>query len=540
VRGASPVTRHPTPVTHVLDLLTGLVDKSLVLAEGHVGGERYRFLETIREYASAKLDEAGEAELARTRHRDWFVRLAEQAMAGAAHPEQRSWFDRLDAEHDNLRAALARCAEEPNGFELLLRLAAALGQYWQTRGYLREGAGWLELALERSATPPLARAFALQSLGQLERLDGRVERARQLLEESVALARALGDRRLLSMALRRCAIAAVIQGDGDGARRCVEEALAVSRAEGDTTAIAANLCYLGVILTDQATPDVVEAILVESVAVARESGNSGALAEPLVALGRSYGMRGDYPRARSALEESLEIARRFGNNHAMPLVLMLLGDLARAQGDAPGASGWYRQALRLYPLLGRRVAALALRRYAGLCARAGRRGRAARLFGALATYGDLPDERLAIYRGLGFDDSDAARALLGDETLARAWAEGRAMTLEQAIEHALTVEDEAIASSSGSMTDTRQERRDASAASILSAREREVATLVARGLSNRAIADALVIAPRTVDTHVSNILGKLDLHSRAQIAAWAVEHGLAGPGHPRSAAASPT
>jgi DNA-binding CsgD family transcriptional regulator len=276
------------------------------------------------------------------------------------------------------------------------------------------------------------------------------------------------------------------------------------------------------------------------VSLGRESGDTGQLAESLVALGRSYGLRGDFARARNALEESLELARRIGNKHAMPHALLTLGDLARAQRDVRAALAWYRQALHLYPQLGRRVAAIALRRYAGACAAAGQQVRAARLFGALSTYGDQPDERLAIYRGLGFDDSDALRTMLGDAALAAAWAEGRAMTLEQAIEHALLVEDESVAPSQGSESDLHQEMRDASAASILSVREREVAALIAAGLSNRAIADALVIAPRTADTHVSNILAKLDLHSRAQIAAWAVEHGLVAPQAQRASPAQTT
>ena len=178
----------------VLDLVTSLVDKSLVLAEEHVGGERYRFLETIREYALGKLDEADEAECFRKHHREWYLELATNSLPGMEGSEQRYWWTRLDQEQGNLRAALAWSAARSSEAAALLRLAALLGRFWLWGGNPREGIGWLELALSGAGTQPNEdRARALNWLGHLTNKLGEPDRARQLLEQSVAGAKEVGD-----------------------------------------------------------------------------------------------------------------------------------------------------------------------------------------------------------------------------------------------------------------------------------------------------------------------------------------------------------
>jgi predicted ATPase/transcriptional regulator with XRE-family HTH domain len=194
------------PQADVFELLSRLVGKSMVLVEStddEPSVMRYRFLETIRQYAEQKLVEAGEAEAARERHRDSSLLLAEQAMAGMESAEQKRWWAQLELERDNLRLALGWSAADPSRSEELVRLAGLLGRFWMVQGFAREGIGWLEVALAATdGTQSAARAQALNWLGVLETDNNHVGRARLLLEESIAQGRAVGDQRLLSLALR--------------------------------------------------------------------------------------------------------------------------------------------------------------------------------------------------------------------------------------------------------------------------------------------------------------------------------------------------
>src|SRR5438067_2521629 len=159
--------------------------------------------------------------------------------------EQKHWWDRLDLERDNLRVAMGWSAANPSGSEDLLRLAGSMGRFWMVRGFAREGIGWLDMALAQTeVTPSAARARALNWLGELESDNGNVVRARPLLEESIAHARAVGDRRVLSLALRH--LGSALSSSGDPARACglFEEALEVSRDAGLKREIAWNLLSL--------------------------------------------------------------------------------------------------------------------------------------------------------------------------------------------------------------------------------------------------------------------------------------------------------
>ena len=258
----------------MLDLLTRLVEKSLVVAEEPGGEARYRLLETVRQYAGDKLLAAGEAAAVRDRHRDCFLALAERASRCCWTRDQPAWLDRLEAEHDNLRAALEWSHDQPDGGAAELRLAGALGQFWHWRGHNVEGLARLTAALARDdpAAPPAARALALNWAGRLESLIGSQASARPQLEESRALALAAGDWRLAAQATRHLALRrpigrpgratrvagrgaaagaaggraaradlgarlpgarAVVEGDEAAARPLLDEGLAISRASGE-------------------------------------------------------------------------------------------------------------------------------------------------------------------------------------------------------------------------------------------------------------------------------------------------------------------
>jgi predicted ATPase len=222
----------------VLDLLLQLVDKSLVVADEQAGAERYRLLETIRQYALEKLLASGEAAATRSRHRDFNLALAERAARELTGRDQAAWYRRLDAEHDNLRGALEWSRAEADG-EKELRLAAALGRFWRVQGHKGEGRTRLSEALAHAGTAPSAARGGAQ-LGRTPGVPAPRRRAAPLAEEGVAVARAVGDQRLLAIALRH--LAWVVEEHGDEPHRAalVEEALAIARAAGDEPEVASS------------------------------------------------------------------------------------------------------------------------------------------------------------------------------------------------------------------------------------------------------------------------------------------------------------
>ena len=214
----------------VLDLIGALVDKSLVVAEANMGGAvRYRLLEPVRQYASAKLDEAGEAETVWHRHAEYFLALAEEAEMAYLGPKEREWLDRLDVEHDNLGAALSWSLEDKDS-DLGLRLAAALVWFWHARGYYTEGARQLEKALTASsATYNVARAKALRGLAQILMVLGDLGRAQAYLEESLSLYKELGNRAGVAESLASLGWLAHHRGEAKRAESLFEESLAIGR-----------------------------------------------------------------------------------------------------------------------------------------------------------------------------------------------------------------------------------------------------------------------------------------------------------------------
>jgi tetratricopeptide (TPR) repeat protein len=443
---AEAVGADPDRADYVLDLLSRLVSKSMVLVEDTTTGERgivrYRLLETIREYTEEKLLDADEAQLLRTRHRNWFLVLAEQAMLGLEGSEQKRWADRLDAEHDNLLAALAWSVADPNRSEELLGLAGFLGRYWRNRGYLRQGVAWLELALARSQVgPSAARARALHWLSQLERFDGNAERTRALLEESVSQARAVGDLRLLSMALRHLGVEMRELGEPARAHRLVEEALTVSRAADCKREVAWNLCHLGGFFatSDQAAFD--ERLLLESIAIGRESGDSTAVLVSLCVLARLHVLRGDVAQAGVTLEEALAIAREFW--FAVSTMLVALGDLACVERDWERASAYYREALsEASAIASRGGVAQALIHYAALCTARRDHKRAARVLAAAAGVHELAPAIALFGESETTEEANvSSRQSLGDEAFSAAVAAGRRMTLDDVVAEVLAEHD---------------------------------------------------------------------------------------------------
>ncbi len=463
----------------VLDLLGALVSRSLVaVGEGDGEEARYRLLEPVRQYAREKLEEGGEEEVARERHAEYYLALAERAEGGSSPPDP-GWLDRLQAEHDNLRAAL-RWLLERGDAERALRLSGALGEFWRVRGHLREGLDLLEATLAREGGAPCSRVKALNHAGWIcwEMVD--FERSRAFCEEALALSRALGDKRGAAVALYHLGMIAIYHHmRAEEAWALFEESLALQRELGEDVGVGRTLQKIGLISVVRGDFAHAQELYEESLRVARatDDGVGVSLAlwlGALAALGR-----GEHRRVEELSEKGLSAARRVGYAHAVALLLNVLAASAGARGRAL---------------------------------------RSARLWGAA--------EALLDTAGYGFGPAElhhyapytkAARAILDDdEAWEAALAEGRAMTTrDEAVEYALASEEP-----EGEPAATEPEDApDAPPAERLTRREREVADLVARGLTNRQVSAALTISRRTTDNHVANILKKLNLDSRAGIAA---------------------
>jgi non-specific serine/threonine protein kinase len=389
----------------VLDLLTALADKSLLLAEEIDGATRYRLLETVRQYAQEH--KAAEQPRWRARHLSYFVALAEEAEPLFVGVDQRAWLDRLETENDNLRAAMAWSAEAGSDAVAGLRLASAVWRFWTIRGYLSEGRGWLTrlLAAAPRAQAAAARAKALKAAGGLALEQADYSDARALCDEGMALYQELGDRRGVANMLSDLGALATHQGDYPAGRALLEESLAIRRQLDDRWGISTSLSILGDWALDQGDYRAARVLHEESLTIKRELGNRYGMAVELHYLGTVDKEEGEHRSARVRFEEGLVICRELGDRHGIAELL---------EGLASG------------------VAAM------------GRPGRAARVWGrAERLREEIGSPVKAGGQRLRYDrDVAAARAALGDDAaFDSAWQEGRAMTLDRAMADAIGMQE---------------------------------------------------------------------------------------------------
>jgi predicted ATPase/DNA-binding SARP family transcriptional activator/DNA-binding CsgD family transcriptional regulator len=466
----------------VLDLLEYLTDKSLVVVieADDKSSPRYRLLEPIRQYAQAKLEESGEAEATRRRHALWYLALAEEAEKVLTGPHDLVWLRQLETEHDNLRAAL-RWFLRRGETELGLRLAAALGKdFWRTRERLRQGLEWLEAALASGGDPSPTRAKALAYAGWIawEQLD--FERSKVLSEEALALSRELGYKEGTAAALYSLGMVAIYdQMRAEDAWALLEKCLALRRELKDDVGAARTLQKLGLISVVRRDFERAQALYEEAIELVQKTGDKVGRAVTLWLGGLASLGLGNHEGVKSLCREGLDVARQIEHTHAVALILYVLGASAGEVGS---------------PI------------------------RSARLWGAAESMLDA--------LGLGLGPAEryfyepyfaVAQTRLGEEALEMAWAEGQSMTLEEAIEYALSFEEETTLSTDFT---PKVHPLAAEASGKLTRREKEIAELIARGLTNRQIAAGLVISEHTVATHVARILKKLRLRSRAQMGYW--------------------
>jgi len=373
----------PLPLT-VLDGLASLVDKSLVRAEGEGEGDgepRFGMLETMRAYGLDRLAAAGEAAATREGHAAYYLALAEVAEPEITGTEQERWLGRLEAEHDNLRAAL-RWAREDGEPAVGVRLAAALWRFWLIHGHLSEGRNWLEELLAnmdgaddhragpagvpidgdapRGATGARAtegerdalRAKALRGAGGLAIEQGDFRRAGALYEGALAVYRALGDTEGAAAALNNLGVAADGQGNYGRAAALYAQSLALKREVGDTRGVANSLSNLGRLALQRGDDEQAVTLHEEGLALSRGLGDTGSVALSLNSLGEVALYQGAYERAAALLEESVALARAVGDKRSLAFALNNLGDVALRQGDEARATACQEESLAVRRALG--------------------------------------------------------------------------------------------------------------------------------------------------------------------------------------------
>jgi len=518
----------------LFDGVASLAAKSLLRQDDVDGEPRFGMLETIREYALERLEESRETAETRRRHAAFFLALAEGSEAKLKGDEQLLWLARLEREHDNLRAALGWGQSDAAEAGCGARLAGALSYFWFLHGHYGEGCGWLSTVLAAGdAVAAPVRAKALLEAGQLARWNDDYRAAEPLLEQAVDLFRSLGDTEGISTALLTLSIITTYQGAFDRGRPLREESLRLSRESGISYNIARSLNNLGHAALHQGHFDQATAYFEEGLAVSRGMADDAGVAVRLYQLGELARVRGDLEQATRILEESQALAERTGFVHAIIRTRHNLGLVAFDRGDGVGAKALLDDMIvRARQIGSRRDVIDGIDGIAAVAERWGQPEPATRLFGAAEAMREATGATVPPYLRAGYDTTIARlRTKLGEDRFATAWATGRTMSVTDAIDFALSVETEepkgeatAPGAPAAAVTASWTSRERPSP---LSAREEEVAALIARGLTNRQIAAELVIAERTAGSHVAHILDKLGFTTRAQIAAWAVEQGLA-------------
>jgi predicted ATPase/DNA-binding CsgD family transcriptional regulator/Tfp pilus assembly protein PilF len=561
--GGSRNTLPATPA--VLDGVASLVDKSLLHRGDAASGEsRFSMLETIRAFALEQLIACGEEGVTRRAHGLAMMHLAEQANEQLLGPDQAIWLTRLEPEAENVRAALAWLLGH-DAPERALRLAAGFWRLWLMRGRFSEGRLWLDRVLaDRERAPQSAQLEALSGAGMLAESQGDYDRARQFHGEALDLATGLGNEESRGRALNNLANIAHDQGDFDRARGLHEQALAAFRttneprnvgmslanlgvlalyqgnldeaaarfaeserliaAAGDIYAQAILLNNMGVVAARRDEPDRAIALQEESLALRRQIGDPVGVASSLTNIADIQLNRGEYDEARVRLEEALDQIGETGDLRTIAAIRVSLAELSRRQGDSAAAMALLGESIIAFLSVGDKLAIseclvrLALGAEPAVDART-----SAHLLGAadasLASIGaPIPlsdDERRQ--REAPF------RSALGDAVFEREVRAGHELTLDEAATLARGLTPGRPNVKSEFAVDAVASRRTDHG---LTARELEVLRLVAAGHSNADIAELLFISPRTVSTHVTNVLGKLGVDNRAAAVSYAYQHDL--------------
>lgn len=434
----------------VLEELQSLVDMNLLMwREMPVGEPRFRMLGTIHEYARERLAEESNVDELRRRHAEYYLALAESAEPELRSANRGPWLDQLEQEADNLRAALAWSISAEGDRHVGLRLASALTWFWWMRGGFGEGRHWLEMLLTPQAglTPTREVARALNAAGTMAWAQGEAASARPLAEKSLAISRELGDQGLIADALYGLGIASMNQGELDSARAHFRESAEHYRAVGDEWGEAFALSRLGNVVMMTGDFEQARLRLEESLDMARKVGDPWQIAGVLAGLGGLGLAQGDAAMAQARYEEVVGLFRKVGDHYGLSWTVSNLGFAVLAQGDEERAGALFRESLSLGQEMGNPNATVLY--LAGMGAIAALRGQshaseepeseflhAARLFGAAHS---MRPELATMWQQF----VDKARAQIEPAAWDTAFAEGQAMTVDEALAYASAMDTSA-------------------------------------------------------------------------------------------------
>jgi len=429
---------HFSKSSSLSELLSQLVDKSIVLIEEQVSVARYHMLETIRQYGQEKLKISGNEGEIRRRHVDFFIQLAEQAEPELLSGEQKKMLEQLDREYGNLRLAINWSMENDTG--RALRLATALGHFYTIHGFFSEGKNIIEQALERTIRPPKRMcAKALLWIGVLSHDRGNYLFAEESFKKSVKLWRELGDQQGLAMSLNSFGLTAWVEGNNENARGMFEESLRLYRLSNNKRGISAVLQNLGNVA--RSTGDLFSAYqyMKESAAIARELDNRLSLASVLNDLGVVAEEQGDYTTAHRCFKESITISNEFGVKDNEAFALNSLAHVLYLQGELVESKKNYQKSLTLFRETGdKRGVAYCLEGFAKIASRLGFLTHAASLLGASDMLRETIHAPLGGVEAVELrQDLTAMCQQLGDKIFETAFEDGQAMTMERAINFAL-------------------------------------------------------------------------------------------------------
>jgi len=425
-----------------LDGLVGLVNKSLVNVEEQAGQSRYRFLETIRQYALEKLFQSGQATEARDRHLNYMLDFARQDQAETyfrgAQPER---LEQLEIEHDNLRVSLEWALDSQPA--AAVQLAAFMGGFWHTRGHYTEARFWCRKVLARTEGMPslnTGRAELYAIMGWSAGMQGDHRDGREASEEGLILARRSGSTQIIARLLGSIAFSALFLGDYEAATAAAVESEAISRRFGYDSELALVLTTRAqIVFLTSRDLDAVREFLDEGYALARASNFQWAMSLLVYGLARAAGASGDIVTARERFEEAAALGARLGNRLAVYASRSELAHILREHGEIEEPLAIYREVILGWRELGHRAAvAHELECMAFIFRRNGEPGRAVRLLGAAEALRRLIGSTMTELERAEYEgEVDALRARLGESAFADAWGAGRELTMDQAIALAL-------------------------------------------------------------------------------------------------------
>ncbi|MET8008152.1 ATP-binding protein [Nonomuraea glycinis] len=464
----------------VVDLVIGLVDKSILIREEHQQDVRYRMLETIRQYGRDRLTASGQESTLRRRHRDHYQALAARVRSELFGPAQVSWFTRLHLENANLRTALDYSFGETGETEAGIDMATDLLYHWITSCYLGEGRRWLDQGLAAYTEPDEIRARALWTGAWLAILQADAPAATSMLDESRSIGERLRDESILGYTALFSGMIAMSDGRAETAIKLYEDALARHTDSQDPVGRALSLIRLSLV----------------------------------------HSRLGNFSLAETLAEECMAVCDAYGEGWHRAYCSMALGVAAWRQEDLGRATELEKQSLRFNRSLGDALGAgVALEVLAWTAATQKRYRRAARLLGCLLTVWRSAGAPLSGYGFMAdYHDGCAARTrkALGETAFATALRQGARLSYDEALAFGLE--------------EDRPAEEESAEPAPLTRRESEIARLVAQGMTNKEIAASLVIAQRTAEGHIEHILTKLGFNSRAQIAVWVGEQARASHG----------